>query len=280
MKNILNFPNFSAIFKLRVYIEYMHPYGTFKKTFFQLFTSQRRKLTELQRNGARIQENWYLQLYKCATSVWGRVNRWYLEVMMAWYVSQFTPRPTPSMCTQQAQSTSVLICGKTPILTKFFLNESYVPNGCGYMSIILGRKLTIPKVSFDIIFRSKNFWKFFDFLPSGQNGQKKAIFRGPHTHVQISRQGCMVENRYYYRSRPYMGAFHPPERGPVCAPTRHTHPPSTIFGVQFSGPISPGFWGSGVKMTMVVPVGCTYWGPHLGWIKVLYECTNPQSFMS
>ena len=116
--------------------------------------------------------------------------------------------------------------------------------------------------------------------PFGGNGQKKAIFRGPHTHVQISRQGCMVENRYYYRSRPYMDAFHPPERGPVCAPTRHTHPPSTIFGVQFSGPIYPWFWGSGVKMTMVVPVGCTYWGPHLGWIKVLYECVDPQSFMT
>ena len=146
------------------------------KKVFQLFTSQRRKLTELQRNGARIHENGYLQLYKCATSVWGRVNRWYLEVMMTWYVSQFTPRPTPSMCTQQAQYISVLICGKTPILTKFFLNESYVPNGCGYMSIILGRKLTIPKVSFDIIFWSKNFWKFFDFLPSGKNGQKKGDF--------------------------------------------------------------------------------------------------------
>ena len=147
-----------------------------KKRFFELFTSQRRKLTELQRNGARIQENSYLQLYKCATSVWGRVNRWYLEVMMPWYVSKFTPLPTPSMCTQQAQSTSVLICGKTPILTKFFLNESYVPNGCGYMSIILGRKLTIPKVSFDIIFRSKNFLKNFRLFAKWTKWPEKGDF--------------------------------------------------------------------------------------------------------
>ena len=91
--------------------------------------------------------------------------------------------------------------------------------------------------------------------PFGGSGQKKPIFRGPHTHVQISRQGCMVENRYYYRSRPYMDAFHPPECRPVCAPTRHTHPPSTIFGSNFQVPFPPDFEGQESKWPWLCLLG-------------------------
>ncbi len=56
--------------------------------------------------------------------------------------------------------------------------------------------------------------------------QKITIFGCPANKSQNSILKHVVQNRYYDGLKAYIGAFHPPERGPVCAPTRHSRPPN------------------------------------------------------
>ena len=51
---------------------------------------------------------------------WRRVRSWYWYGMKVWYGTLFGPRPTPSMCTHQAQPSIFSICGFSGILVKNF----------------------------------------------------------------------------------------------------------------------------------------------------------------
>ena len=59
-----------------------------------------------------------------------------------------------------------------------FFKTPHVPKGCTYCSDILGRKSSVPKVSFDVLFGSRNFSKFYSpFLRElGPKGRLGPIF--------------------------------------------------------------------------------------------------------
>ena len=91
----------------------------------------------------------------------------------------------------------------------------------------------------------------------------------------------MVQNRYYYGLVAYIGAFHPPEHGPVYAPTRHT---GSTNVENFGSKLRP-------KSAVAEISGhlCAYWvhilgcGPRQNWVPILvasqkkFHCHTPKT---
>ncbi len=77
-----------------------------------------------------------------------------------------------------------------------------------------------------------------------------------------------------------MGAFHRPERGTVCAPTRHTNPPRLPGGGQISDPIYAHFWLWPIFPATYRPCGGTYGGAAGCDLEVPYRLTNPQNIIA
>ncbi len=76
-----------------------------------------------------------------------------------------------------------------------------------------------------------------------------------------------------------MSAFHRPERGTVCAPTRHTNPPRISGGGQISAPILALFWLWPIFSATYRPCGGTYGGATGCELEVPYRLTNPQNII-
>ena len=70
--------------------------------------------------------------------------------------------------------------------------------------------------------KSHIFSQFCPCTNKGKIGRKQAIFGCSRKKSHRSILKHMVQNRYYHGLKAYIGAFHPPGRGPVCTPTRHT----------------------------------------------------------
>ena len=97
--------------------------------------------------------------------------------------------------------------------------------------------------------------------------QKWLIFGCPRNMSQNPILRWLIKYWYYHRLKAYIGPFHPPERGTVCAPTRHTtthltkntpFSPSPLFG---GTPI----WGWGLCL-LGAHTGARTWGafgPHI-----------------
>ena len=77
-----------------------------------------------------------------------------------------------------------------------------------------------------------------------------------------------------------MGAFHRPERGTVCAPTRHTNPPRLPGEGQISDPILGHFWLWPIFPATYRPCGGTYGGVIGCELEVPYRLTNPQNIIA
>ena len=91
----------------------------------------------------------------------------------------------------------------------------------------------------------------------------------------------MVQDRYYHGLVAYIGAFHPPERGPVYAPTRHT---GSTNVENFGSKLRP-------KSAVAEISGhlCAYWvhilgcGPRQNWVPILvasqknFHCHTPKT---
>ena len=70
--------------------------------------------------------------------------------------------------------------------------------------------------------KSHIFGQFCPCTNKDKTGQKQAIFGCSRNKCHKSILSHMTQNRYYHGLKAYISVFHPPECGPVCAPTRHT----------------------------------------------------------
>ena len=125
-----------------------------------------------------------------------------------------------------------------------FFKTPYVPKGCTYWSDILGRKTPVPKVSFDVLFGSRNFSKFYspflrEFGPKGRFGT--------HFRRVIKFVLEMLYSKYEY-SEGFMGRL--TGFGGRCAPNmicgHQAHPWEGVQKIAFFRR----FFSSGV------PFGC------------------------
>ena len=96
--------------------------------------------------------------------------------MKVWYDTLFGPRPTPSMCTHQAQSL-ISHLRVYPEFQQNFFKTPYVPDGCIYRATVLGREGHVTKVSFDTILSKQIFRKFLKLLQLNPKGKwTKTLF--------------------------------------------------------------------------------------------------------
>ena len=93
------------------------------------------------------------------------------------------------------------------------------------------------------------------------------IFGCPRNMFQNPIQRYLTKYWYYHRLKAYIGPFHPPERAPVCAPTRHTTAPFTKNTPFSPSPLFGGtpIWGWGLCL-LGAHTGARTWGafgPHI-----------------
>ena len=87
------------------------------KNWFAGYTLTKIQGFEGKAPGNRLFGAWF---WKYITFVWAGVIQQYLYSIKVWYKSLCSPRRTPSMCTQHAQSSFFLICRLMAILSRKF----------------------------------------------------------------------------------------------------------------------------------------------------------------